>query len=393
MNLFTAIPPATLAAASFAAGSTVRIDLPGGGAGGAGRGYDIVIGDNILSEAGSLIAAKLGVRRCLIVTDSTVGPLYAARLAALLAGAGHQVLSTLTVKAGEASKDFATLQNLLEQMLAAGLDRKALVIALGGGVVGDLAGCAAALALRGIDYVQVPTTLLAQVDSAVGGKTGINTAVGKNTVGVFCQPRLVLADMALLDSLPPREMRAGYAEVVKYGIIGDRPFFDWCCVHGAQLLAGDRAAQIRAVEASCSHKARIVAADEYESGARALLNFGHTFAHALETVLGYNGTLLHGEAVAIGMVLACRLSAQLGLCPHADVYDLRDHLKALQLPVIPPAHPYDIDRLMALMVQDKKAVGGKLTLILCRGIGQAFIAPDVDAREVRAVWDAELAGQ
>jgi 3-dehydroquinate synthase len=275
-------------------------------------------------------------------------------------------------------------------MLAAGLDRKTLIIALGGGVVGDLAGVAASLVMRGVDIVQIPTTLLAQVDSSVGGKTGIDTEHGKNTVGSFYQPRLVIADVALLDSLPQREMRAGYAEVVKYGLIKDAAFFDWCRTHGAKLLSGDREAQIYAVHASCVHKAKVVAADEREAGERALLNLGHTFGHALETITGYK-LLLHGEAVAIGMVMAFKLSAQLGLCSHTEAYDVRDHLERLGLPVTPPAFPYyNIDELMTLMKQDKKAEAGKLTLILAKGIGKAFISTSVKDEDVRTVWQEFL---
>lgn len=350
------------------------------------KSYDIVIGDNLLGEAGRLIADALGHRRCLIVTDSHVAPIYQQRLEAVLVTAGHTLLPTQIVQAGEASKDYATLQKLLDQILAAEVDRKTLLIALGGGVIGDLVGVAASLAMRGMDFVQIPTTLLAQVDSSVGGKTGINTAAGKNTVGAFYQPRLVLADVSMLDSLPQRELLAGYAEVVKYGLIKDAPFFNWCRTNGARLLRGDREAQIYAVGVSCEHKAKIVAADERESGERALLNLGHTFGHALETILGYGQQLLHGEAVAIGTVLAFRLSARLGLCPHADAYDVEDLFKNAGLPVQPPRHSYDIDQLMNLMAKDKKAEGGKLTLILAKGIGQSFVARDVNAAEVRALW-------
>jgi 3-dehydroquinate synthase len=351
------------------------------------QSYDIIIGDSLLAHCGQLIAERLGLRRCIIVTDSHVAPLYQKRCEAILTAAGHTMLPTLMVPAGEGSKDFVNLQRLLEQILSMGVDRKTVLVALGGGVVGDLTGVAASLALRGLDLVQIPTTLLAQVDSSVGGKTGIDTAAGKNTIGSFYQPRLVLADVALLDSLPRRELKAGYAEIVKYGLIKDAPFFAWCRANGGRLLNGDHETQIHAVGISCEHKAKIVAADEREAGERALLNLGHTFGHALETASGYGQILLHGEAVAIGMVMAFKLSARLGMCPHADVYDVRDHLAEAGLPVVPPKFSYDIDRLMALMAQDKKAEGGKLTLILVRGIGQAFIARDVNAKEVRALWE------
>ncbi|HUY67771.1 MAG TPA: 3-dehydroquinate synthase [Alphaproteobacteria bacterium] len=365
----------------FAKGKIVHIDLVP-----VPRAYDIVIGDSILAEAGTLIDMRLGRRRCLVVTDSNVGPLYQQRCEAVLAAAGHALLPGVTVPAGEGSKDFATLQKLLEQILANGADRKALIIALGGGVVGDLAGLAASLALRGLDVVQIPTTLVAQTDSAVGGKTGIDTAHGKNTVGAFYQPRLVIADVSLLDSLPPREMLAGYAEVVKYGLIGDAAFFRWCKANAARLLNGDRPAQIHAVGVSCAAKAKIVAADEREAGRRALLNLGHTFGHALEAATGYGQILLHGEAVAIGMVMAFKLSAKLGLCPDADAYEMREHLVSLRLPIAPPPFAYDLERLMQLMAQDKKAEAGTLTLILAKGIGEAFVSRDVDADAVRAIW-------
>jgi len=365
----------------------VPIDLS---ASAAARSYDIVIGDNVLAAAGTLMAERLGKRRCLIVTDSNVAPLYLKRLEAVLASAGHTLLPAMTIPAGEGSKDFATLQKLLDHILTSGVDRRCVIVALGGGVVGDLAGVAASLALRGLDLVQIPTTLLAQVDSSVGGKNGINAAAGKNTVGAFYQPRLVVADVSLLDSLPRREMLAGYAEVVKYGLIKDAAFFDWCRAHGGQLLNGDREAQIYAVSKSCDHKAKIVAADEREAGERALLNLGHTFGHALESATGYSQVLLHGEAVAIGTVMAFKLSAQLGLCSHNDVYDVRDHFAAVGLPTTPPAHAYDIDQLMHAMAQDKKAQDGKLTLILTRGIGRCFVSHDVNPKEVRMVWSEIL---
>ena len=348
--------------------------------------YDILIGENILSDAGKAIADRLGKRRCLIVTDTHVSPLYAAKVETALMAAGHSVLPTFVLPAGEANKNYAVLQDILHHALKAGADRKTLIVALGGGVVGDMAGCAAALLMRGVDVVQIPTTLLAQVDSSVGGKTGIDTPFGKNTIGAFHQPRLVLIDVALLNSLPKREVLAGYAEVVKYGLIRDAKFFQWCAQNGASVIAGNGAARIQAVEASCRHKAEVVAADEREAGERALLNLGHTFGHALETFLGYGDSLLHGEAVAIGCVLAFRLSAKMGLCPAADADAVRDHFIQIGLPVRPPAAQYDVDRLMALMAQDKKAEGGRLTLILAHGIGQLFISRDVAADDVRRLW-------
>ena len=352
--------------------------------------YDIVIGENILNEIGTLIRVRLGERRCIILTDSIVDPLYRARVEAVLASGGHDVFASFSVPAGEASKDFRTLQSVLEKVLALGPDRKTLIVALGGGVVGDLSGLVASLVMRGLDLVQIPTTLLAQVDSSVGGKNGIDTAYGKNTIGTFYQPRLVVVDVTLLDSLPEREMRAGYAEIVKYGLISNAPFFRWCLAHGAKLLNGDHDAQVEAVSVSCKAKADIVADDERESGARALLNLGHTFGHALETVLGYSNMLVHGEAVSIGMVMAFRLSVRLGLCPAQNYEQVRTHLESVGLPVTLPPFVYDLDRLIALMGQDKKSEKGRITLILVRGIGQAFVTHDIDPREIRAVWEEFL---
>ena len=374
--------------AFFTSGKIISIDLSNTKS---APSYDIVIGDNIISEAGSLISVRLGKRRCIIITDTNVAPLYLPRLEAVLGASGHQLLPSLTVTAGESSKNFDTLQLVLNHMLTSGVDRKTLVIAFGGGVVGDLAGVAASLVLRGVDIVQIPTTLLAQVDSSVGGKTGIDTIHGKNTVGSFYQPRLVIADVALLDSLPQRELRAGYAEIVKYGLIKDRAFFGWCQTHGQQLLNGDRSGQIYAVGVSCDHKAKIVAADERESGERALLNLGHTFGHALEASLHYNNSLLHGEAVAIGLVMAFRLSAQMGLCPESDVEKVRDHLRATGLPIVPPPGPLTVDQLMDFMAHDKKSEGGQLTLNLTHGIGQSFIINNVNNDSVLSLLKEFLA--
>lgn len=358
------------------------------------KGYDIIIGAGVLANVGELIRARLGERRCMVMTDSNVGPLYLQRLEALLTAAGHTCLPPVMIPAGEASKNYVQLQKALDHILLNGADRKTLIIALGGGVVGDLAGLAASLALRGLDVVQAPTSLLAQVDSSVGGKTGIDTVAGKNTVGTFYQPRLVVADVTLLDSLPPREMRAGYAEVVKYGVIQDRAFFNWCCAHGAQLLQGDRPAQIHAVEKSCQYKAEIVAKDEREQGVRALLNMGHTFGHALEAVVGYDtNRLIHGEAVAIGMIMALELSAKLGLCPASEAQQLREHLQSIGLPTLPPSGNIPIDQLMEMMSMDKKAQAGKLTLILARGIGESFVQNVVNAGEVRGAWEQTLAAR
>lgn len=367
--------------ASLAAGKIITVNLPA-----SPRAYDIVAGDNVLAETGALIHLRLGLRRCIILSDSNVAELYLKRLEAVLTASSHTLLPSIVVPAGEGSKSFDSLRDVLNNLFGRGVDRQTVLVALGGGMVGDLSGLAASLVLRGIDVVQIPTSLLAQVDSSVGGKTGINSAYGKNTIGTFYQPRLVLTDVSTLDSLPGREMKAGYAEVVKYGLIGDAGFFQWCQTHGPRLLRGDREAQIYAVSKSCEHKARIVMLDERETGERALLNLGHTFGHALETATGYGNRLLHGEAVAIGMVMAFRLSSGLGLCPPEDAIRVEEHLREVGLPVTPPAFNYDIDQLMELMGQDKKTKKGKLTLILARGIGKAFVSRDVNPSPVRALW-------
>lgn len=360
---------------------TVRIDLAP-----THRNYDIIVGENILAKAGTYISQRVGERRCIIVTDANVAPLYLQRLEAVLDVAAHTRLPSIILPAGEQTKSFDGLQNLLAQLFDRAIDRKTLLIALGGGVIGDLTGFAASIALRGVDFVQIPTTLLAQVDSSVGGKTGINSAYGKNTLGTFYQPRLVLADTSTLDSLPERQLMSGYAEVVKYGLIHDPNFFLWCDEHASQLMYGNPDIRIQAVSQSCAYKAQIVAEDEREAGRRALLNLGHTFGHALESVTGFSDRLLHGEAVAIGTAMAFHLSAQMGLCPTQDAQAVKSHLSRLGLPVAPPEGTYDIDELMTLMAQDKKATDGKLTLILAKGIGQSFIAKDVDPAPVRSLW-------
>ena len=359
----------------------VRVDL-------AGRGYDIVIGGGLLERAGEHVMPLLGKqRRLLVVTDETVARHQLPRLERGLAAADI-ASHVLTVPAGEASKSFAELERLLDRMLAFGLERGSLLLALGGGVVGDPAGFAAAVALRGIDYVQIPTTLLAQFDSSVGGKTAVNMPAGKNLVGAFHQPRLVLADIDTLASLPARERRSGYAEEAKHAAISDRDFFAWLERQGASVIAGDQAAQIAAVEHSCRTKARIVAADERESGVRALLNFGHTFGHALEAETGFSDALLHGEAVAIGMVLASDLSVRLGRCPAADRDRLVAHLAAVGLTTrladIPGA-PFDGERLIGHMAHDKKVRDGALTFILLDGLGAASVVQEVPIAAVRDV--------
>jgi 3-dehydroquinate synthase len=340
----------------------------------------------------------LSQKRVFIVTDSNVAPLYLEALSQTLAKAGIRV-DHAVVPAGEASKDFDHLSRLLDAMLAAKCERGTMIVALGGGVIGDLAGFAASILLRGVDFIQVPTTLLAQVDSSVGGKTGINTGAGKNLVGSFHQPRLVIADTDVLASLPRRELLAGYAEVAKYGLLGDAAFWAWLEDNAAAMLGGDarRHELLRhAIVTSCAAKARIVAADEKESGVRALLNLGHTFGHALEAEMGYGDALLHGEAVAIGMELAFELSARLGHCPAADAKRVSEHLAAVGLPTRPPRNgprgAVTAAALMAHMSHDKKMKDGTVTFVLARRIGDAFLSRDVPAAALEATLTAALAG-
>jgi 3-dehydroquinate synthase len=355
------------------------------------RSYDILVGSGLLGRAGPELARILRRPDAIIVTDRNVaGTAHLETLERSLdaAGIAHRAI---LLPPGEATKSMARLGRLLDRLFDLGIDRGTTIIAMGGGVVGDLAGFAAAVALRGIDCVQVPTTLLAQVDSAIGGKTGINTRHGKNLVGAFHQPRLVLADVAVLATLPPRELAAGYAEVVKYGLI-DRPeFFEWLEAHGRAVLAGDPAAQQQAVVESCRAKAAVVAADEREGGARALLNLGHTFAHALESACGYGDQLLHGEAVAIGLVLAFDLSVRLGLCPAGDADRVRAHLRAVGLPTTPGAiraGGFAAAALLGAMAHDKKAKAGRPRFVLTRGIGRAFAGVEVDAAQLEALFEA-----
>ncbi len=358
------------------------------------RSYDILVAPGLLGRAGRLMAPLMATRRAVVVTDTTVASHHGETLERSLSNAGitsHQ----MAVPPGETSKSTAAFTALLDQLLGMRLDRGVTIIALGGGVIGDLAGFAAAVTLRGLPFVQIPTTLLAQVDSSVGGKTGINSPHGKNLIGAFYQPKLVLADLETLETLPDRQRRAGYAEVVKYGLIDDPAFFEWLYTAGGQVLAGDPEAMARAVATSCRSKARIVAADERESGQRALLNFGHTFAHALETETGYGDRLLHGEAVAIGMVLAHRLSERLGVCGPEPGDTVVRHLHDLGLPTEVRAatglRVDCVDTLLGHMAKDKKTRDGRLTFILTRGIGKAFVAHDVPADPVRAVLAEALA--
>ncbi|OAB55431.1 3-dehydroquinate synthase [Phormidium willei BDU 130791] len=358
------------------------------------RGYDIRIGSGLIARAGAEIAALPDApRRVAVVTDSHVAELHLAALERSLADAGL-AYEAFVVPAGEASKSFAAFEKLCEALLAAGLERKTWLAALGGGVIGDLTGFAAAVLLRGLDFVQIPTSLLAQVDSSVGGKTGINTTQGKNLVGAFHQPRLVLADSDALASLPRRELLAGYAEVAKYGALGDAGFFAWLEEHGAHVIEGDVPAQIHAVATSCRAKAALVAADEREGGQRALLNLGHTFGHALEAETGYSAALLHGEAVAIGMVMAFDLSVRLGLCPPEDADRLRRHLAAVGLATDLadlPQVDWNAQRLLDHMRRDKKVQDGRLTFILARGLGRAFVTREVAEDEVLALLQDVIA--
>ena len=367
-----------------AAPTSLRVDL-------GERSYDILIGARLLARAGQEIAARLPGIRAAIVTDDTVAGLHLAALRESLTRAGIEHVA-VTVPPGEGSKSFATLETVVDAILGARLERNDAVIALGGGVVGDLAGFAAGIARRGMPLVQIPTTLLAQVDSSVGGKTGVNTPRGKNLVGVFHQPRLVLADTAVLDSLPARQFRAGYAEIAKIGLIGDAEFFAWLEQNWRAVFAGgaDRA---RAIATACKAKAALVMADERETGDRALLNLGHTFAHALEAATGYSSRLVHGEAVALGMVLAFEFSARRGLCPIEDARRVAAHFAAVGLMTKLKEIPGDLPNaraLLELIAQDKKVARGQLTFILARGPGAAFVARDVPAEMVKRFLEGAL---
>lgn len=344
------------------------------------RSYPIHIGSGLLGRP-ELFAPHLAHGRAAIVTNDTVAPLYAAALEHTLSAAGARSF-TVTLPDGEAHKDWRSLDALYAALLERGADRKTVLVALGGGVVGDVAGFAAATYQRGIPFIQVPTTLLAQVDSSVGGKTAINHALGKNMVGAFHQPLAVIADTATLATLPPRELAAGLAEVVKYGFIADVAFLGWIEAHAAELQARDPAALAYAVRRSCEIKARVVAQDERESGLRAILNFGHTFGHAIEAAMGY-GNWLHGEAVAAGMVLAAKLSAALGRISAMDAARVASTVRALGLPVEPPAFP--AEEWLMHMGRDKKTEGGRITLILLDALGQAAVVRDAPVAEIERV--------
>ncbi len=360
------------------------------------RAYDIVIGRDVLGSLGERIAALRPGARTAIVTDRSVARYWLDKAEAALAQAGI-ASSRVIVEEGEGSKSYATLEKVSEALISAKIERNDLVIALGGGVVGDLGGFAAAILRRGVDFVQVPTSLLAQVDSSVGGKTGINSPQGKNLLGAFHQPVLVIADTAVLDTLSPRQFRAGYAEVAKYGVLGDEAFFAWLEANHDEVFRGG-AAREHAIATSCRAKAAIVARDERETGDRALLNLGHTFGHALEAATGFSDRLFHGEGVAVGMVLAAQFSAELGMIAPSEAQRVERHLATVGL----PTHLQDIagfaqegladaDALMALMAQDKKVKRGRLTFILLEAVGRAVISRDVDPSRVRDFLKAKLA--
>jgi len=360
------------------------------------RRYDIVIGRDVLVSLGVRVAELRPGTRTAIVTDRTVARYWLEKTEAALAAAGI-ASSRIVVEDGEGSKTYAGLQQVSEALIAAKIERNDLVIALGGGVVGDLAGFAAAILRRGVDFVQVPTSLLAQVDSSVGGKTGINSPQGKNLLGAFHQPALVVADTAVLDTLSPRQFRAGYAEVAKYGVLGDAAFFAWLELNHAGIFKGT-AAREHAIASCCRAKAAIVARDERENGERALLNLGHTFGHALEAATGFSDRLFHGEGVAVGMVLAADLSAELGMIGESDAARIRHHLAEVGLPTrlqeiagFAQEGLGDADALMALMAQDKKVKRGRLTFILLEAVGRAVISADVEPAMVRDFLKLRLA--
>jgi 3-dehydroquinate synthase len=360
------------------------------------RAYDIVIGRGVLASLGERVARLRPGVRTAIVTDRTVAKHWLEPAEASLAAAGIPT-SRIVVEEGEISKTYAGLEKVSEALIAAKIERNDLVIALGGGVVGDLAGFAAAILRRGVDFVQVPTSLLAQVDSSVGGKTGINSPQGKNLLGAFHQPVLVIADTAVLDTLSPRQFRAGYAEVAKYGVLGDEAFFTWLENNHSDISRGG-AAREHAIATSCRAKAGVVSRDERETGERALLNLGHTFGHALEAATGFSDRLFHGEGVAIGMTLAAQLSARLGMIGEADAARVERHLIEAGLPTrlqdiagFAQEGLADADALMALMSQDKKVERGKLTFILLEAVGRAVIAKNVEPAPVRDFLKDKLA--
>lgn len=359
---------------------TLRVEL-------GDRAYDIRIGAGLIDRAGAEILPLLSRPRVAVVSDENVAALHLDALQAGLKSAGIEMVS-LILPAGESTKAWPQFERTVEWLLEQKIERRDVVVAFGGGVIGDLVGFAASVLRRGVRFVQIPTSLLAQVDSSVGGKTGINAPHGKNLIGAFHQPALVLADIAVLGTLTARDFLAGYGEVVKYGMLGDLDYFEWLEVNGPALAVGDMDLRAEAVRRSCQAKADIVARDETEQGDRALLNLGHTFCHALEAATGYSDRLLHGEGVAIGCALAFEVSARLGLCSQEDPSRVRAHLRTMGTKVdltdIDGDLP-DADALIALMGQDKKVMDGKINYIMAHGIGQAFVTDDVDANVVKAV--------
>lgn len=354
------------------------------------RSYEIIIGSGLIARAGEFI--KPFAKHAIVVTDANVMQHYGKALEASLTQAGIRS-SGIVLPAGEGSKSFGSFEQLMDKILSLQPDRKTALIALGGGVIGDLTGFAASTLLRGVPFIQIPTSLLAQVDSSVGGKTAINTKAGKNLVGSFYQPKLVLADLDTLKTLPPRELRAGYAEIIKYGLIADAEFYQWCLSHAQTLLDGDLPSLQQAVMKSCAMKAAIVEEDEREADRRALLNFGHTFAHALEAETGFSDTLLHGEAVAIGMVMACRLSAAMGLLDRTVEQELLAHFTALGM----KAEPNDVKdvtwnarTIAGHFASDKKAEGGQLTFVVLKAVGAAAVAKGVDSTLAHDVVESYL---
>jgi len=356
------------------------------------RSYPIYIGQNLLARAPALLSDCFARKKTVIITDANVAAAHLNTLSAAFKTAGF-TCDEITLEPGEPTKSFSALEQLCDQLLVAGIERDDTLIAFGGGVIGDLAGFAAAILRRGVKFVQIPTTLLAQVDSSVGGKTGINSKHGKNLIGAFYQPLAVLADISLLDTLPKRQFLSGYAEVVKYGVLGDADFFSWLEHNQQKIMDGDKSARIKMVETCCKAKADIVALDEREAGVRALLNLGHTFGHSLEAATNFSDRLTHGEGVAIGMVMACKLSEQLKLCPQATADRVVSHLQEVGLPAGLNDVPGDLpnaENLLDIMRQDKKAVAGEMALILINKIGDAFSTRDVEEDVLKTFLGKQL---
>ena len=358
--------------------------------------YDIIIEHGLLSELGALISKKFGKPKTFIVTDSNIAVHWLKQTIESLSAQGMSP-KVLEVPVGESTKSFINLEKIIDQLLESKVDRDSVLIALGGGVIGDLAGFAGAVTLRGIKVIQVPTTLLSQVDSSVGGKTGVNVRQGKNLVGSFHQPSLVAIDTQVLQTLPSRQLFAGYAEVLKYGLIKDRSFFDWLELNGKKVLEGDKLAQQFAIFTSCRIKAEIVEADEKEKNLRAILNFGHTFGHALEAEAGYDGNLLHGEAVSIGMVLAIELSKSLGHLSGQDAGRAVEYIRNIGLPTninsIEGSTSWHPDGIIQHMQHDKKVSNGQLRFVLIKGIGEAYLTADVERNDIYRVIEKSLSGE